>query len=285
MKKSLLLLSLIFLAGCDHHKSADQAHAEASAAAVAQNDSALTGEVSSSKPSSSKAASPALSESEPAAGSASEPASPPPAPAPSSPPPPEPTSAPIAVTPPAVPAAPEKEEDQVVVLQTSLGRMVIELDDSAAPKTCENFRKLVSDGSYNHTVFHRVIPNFMIQGGDPHSKTDDRATYGQGGPGYTLPAEIKLNHDRGAVAMARLPDSVNPKRESNGSQFYICVAPCPSLNGQYTVFGHVIKGMNVADKIAEQPRDNRDNPLTRIEMEASLESKVKALTDSSTVNP
>lgn len=144
------------------------------------------------------------------------------------------------------PAAPVPDnasasQEEVVVLQTSLGQIVIQLDSFAAPKTCDNFRKLVSDGFYNHTVFHRVIPNFVIQGGDPNSRSDNRAGYGQGGPGYTVPPEIKLKHDRGAVAMARLPDSINPQRESNGSQFYICVAPCPSLDDQYTVFGHVIK--------------------------------------------
>jgi peptidyl-prolyl cis-trans isomerase B (cyclophilin B) len=154
---------------------------------------------------------------------------------------------------------------------------VIELDDVDAPKTCGNFRKLVSDGFYNHTAFHRAIPHFIVQGGDPNSKSDNRATYGQGGPGYTVPAEIKLRHDSGAVAMARLPDSVNPDRDSNGSQFYICVASCPSLDNQYTVFGHVIKGLDVADKIANQPRDPRDNPLDKIEMEARLEPRDKAM--------
>jgi peptidyl-prolyl cis-trans isomerase B (cyclophilin B) len=175
--------------------------------------------------------------------------------------------------------------DQVVVLQTSFGQIVIQLDNFAAPKTCDNFRKLVSDGFYSHTVFHRVIPNFIIQGGDPNSKSDNRNSYGQGGPNYTVPAEIKLKHDRGAVAMARLPDSINPQRESNGSQFYICAAPCPSLDDQYTVFGHVIKGMDVVAKIANQPRDKRDDPLSRIEMEVSLESKGKALEDNSSVSP
>jgi cyclophilin family peptidyl-prolyl cis-trans isomerase len=169
---------------------------------------------------------------------------------------------------------------QVVVLETSLGRIVIELDDVSAPRTCGNFRKLVSDGFYNHTTFHRVIPNFMIQGGDPNSKSDDRATYGQGDPGYTLPAEIKLQPTAGAVAMARLPDSANPQRDSNGSQFFICVAPCPSLDGQYTVFGHVIQGMDSAIKIANQPRDLRDDPTARIEMEGRLETKRQALEES-----
>jgi cyclophilin family peptidyl-prolyl cis-trans isomerase len=176
-------------------------------------------------------------------------------------------------------------QQPVVVLQTSLGRIVIELDDSDAPRTSENFRKLVTQGFYDHTAFHRVIPNFMIQGGDPNSRSDDRSSYGQGGPGYTLAPEIKLKHDRGAVAMARLPDSVNPQRESNGSQFYICVAACPSLDDQYTVFGHVIKGMDVADKIANQTRDARNNPLEKIEMQASLEPKAKALEAGTAVNP
>ena len=192
-----------------------------------------------------------------------------------------PPSPPVVAVPP--PALTDTEaQKQVVVLATSLGRIVIELDDISAPRTCGNFRKLVSDGFYNHTVFHRVIPNFMIQGGDPNSKTDDRRSYGQGDPGYTLPAEIRLKHTAGAVAMARLPDALNPQRESNGSQFYICVADCPSLDDQYTVFAHVIRGMDVANKIANQPRDQRDNPTSRIEMEARLETKKQALEESGT---
>jgi cyclophilin family peptidyl-prolyl cis-trans isomerase len=175
-------------------------------------------------------------------------------------------------------------QEQVVVVRTSFGSIVIELDDDAAPKTCDNFRRLVSDGFYDHTVFHRVIPNFIIQGGDPNSIASDRASYGNGGPTYKLPAEINLKHVAGAVAMARLPDSVNPQRESNGSQFYICLVACPSLDDKYTVFGRVIKGLEVAEKISSQPRDSRDNPLSRIEMEATLESKAKALA-SDTSNP
>ena len=162
---------------------------------------------------------------------------------------------------------------------------MIETDDSAAPKTSENFRKLAGDGFYNHTTFHRVIPHFIIQGGDPNSLSENRSIQGKGGPGYTLPPEIKLKHDRGAVAMARLPDSVNPERESNGSQFYICVADSPSLDDQYTVFGHVIKGMDVVDAISGQARDNRDNPINRIEMEVTLEPKEQALLGSSASNP
>jgi peptidyl-prolyl cis-trans isomerase B (cyclophilin B) len=184
-------------------------------------------------------------------------------------------------------AAPDANQDKLVIIDTTYGRIIIALDDFAAPKTCKNFRQLIQDGFYNNTVFHRVIPNFIIQGGDPNSKSSatNRNTYGLGGPGYTIPAEINLKHDRGAVAMARLPDSLNPQRESNGSQFYICLAPCSTLDDQYTVFGHVIQGMDVADKIAEAPRDQRDNPLARVQMTVSLESKEQALGAGSAANP
>ena len=174
---------------------------------------------------------------------------------------------------------------EVVVLDTSFGRMVIELDDFAAPKTCANFRKLVAAGFYNGTIFHRVIPQFIIQGGDPNTRSQNRALYGLGDPGYTLPSEIKLDHDRGAVAMARLPDAANPQRYSNGSQFYICVAACPSLDGQYTVFGHVIEGLDVADRIAGVPRDRRDDPLERIDMKATLEPRDRALRENAATGP
>jgi cyclophilin family peptidyl-prolyl cis-trans isomerase len=205
------------------------------------------------------------------------------------PPPPAPTnSAPEAtpsdVTPPpaltptlAAPPLDEVEaRKQVVVLDTSQGRMVIELDDVAAPRTCGNFRKLVSSGFYNHTLFHRVIPGFMIQGGDPITKTDDEKNYGKGDPGYTLPAEIGLKPVAGAVAMARLPDAINPDRDSNGSQFFICLVDCPSLDDQYTIFGHVVRGLETATRIARQPRDAHDEPITRIDMQALLESKKQA---------
>jgi len=184
--------------------------------------------------------------------------------------------------PPPPPLDTSDDSIQVVVLQTTFGRIVIQLDDFAAPKTCANFRNLVSSGFYNGTIFHRVIPHFIIQGGDPNSKTDNRATYGQGDPGYTLPPEIKLSHDRGAVAMARLPDAVNPARDSNGSQFYICVEACPSLDDQYTVFAHVIEGMAVVERISNVPRDSRDDPLVRIVMDARLESKSQARQETAT---
>jgi cyclophilin family peptidyl-prolyl cis-trans isomerase len=139
---------------------------------------------------------------------------------------------------------------QVAVLQTVLGNIVIQFADRDAPKTVANFKKLVKQGFYDGTCFHRVIPGFMIQGGDPNSRDADPGNDGIGGPGYTVPAEIKLKHVRGAVATARQGDQVNPARASSGSQFFIDVAAQPSLDqGGYTVFGQVIQGMDVVDKI------------------------------------
>ena len=205
-----------------------------------------------------------------------------PSPAPADNPAPSAPSDTIPVSPPTAPPPPQPLDEpdakqEVAVLETSMGNIVIQLNDVAAPRTCGNFRKLVSSGFYNHTLFHRVIPHFMIQGGDPNSRSDDRRTYGLGDPGYTLPAEINLKNVAGAVAMARLPDATNPQRASNGSQFYICAADCPSLDGQYTVFGHVIRGMDTVNKIANAPHDKTDDPLDRIEIQASLQSKQQAL--------
>src|SRR6185436_17575887 len=118
---------------------------------------------------------------------------------------------------------------QVAVLETTVGKIVIKFHDTDAPKTVANFRKLVKDKFYDGTCFHRVIPGFMIQGGDPNSKNADPSDDGVGGPGYTIPAEIKLPHLRGSVATARQGDQVNPTRASSGSQFFIDVAPQASL--------------------------------------------------------
>lgn len=183
---------------------------------------------------------------------------------------PTPASAP---TPAAAPAPAKPLGEQVAVVETKLGRITIELDPLAAPLTVANFEKLVGEGYYNGTTFHRVIPDFMIQGGDPNSKGEDRAIYGKGGPDYTLQAEIKLKHKRGSVAMARLPNNVNPLKSSNGSQFYICVIDCPFLDGEYTVFGKVISGMEVVDRISMLQRDGRDNPLQRVEMKITLQPR------------
>jgi len=140
--------------------------------------------------------------------------------------------------------------DSVVVLETAEGRIVIRLAAREAPRTVANFRRLVRQGFYDGTYFHRVIPGFMIQGGDPLSRDEDPFNDGQGGPGWTVPGEIGLPHVRGAVATARLPDAVNPRKESNGSQFFICVADRPDLDrGGYTVFGRVISGIEAVDRI------------------------------------
>lgn len=153
-----------------------------------------------------------------------------------------------------------------VIVETSLGNIVIALNDSAAPKHSANFRKLAKDGFYEGTTFHRVIPGFMIQGGDPNSKSGERHTHGMGGPEYRIDAEIGLTHNRGVIAAARQGDPVNPLRQSNGSQFYITVTDAKFLDGQYSVFGKVVEGMDVADKIVAVPRDPRDNPNEKIEI-------------------
>lgn len=164
-------------------------------------------------------------------------------------------------------------ESNLISISTKFGTIVIELDPGAAPKTVENFKKLVAEGFYNGTTFHRVIPGFMIQGGDPNSKDADRRSHGQGGPGYTIPSEIGLKHVRGSVATARLGDAANPKRESSGSQFFICVADAAYLDGQYTVFAKVVSGMDVADKIVALPRDAADNPVESVPMKVTFKEQ------------
>jgi cyclophilin family peptidyl-prolyl cis-trans isomerase len=158
----------------------------------------------------------------------------------------------------------------VVTVKTDLGEFDIFLYDET-PKHKANFLKLVKEGFYNGTKFHRVIPNFMIQGGDPNSKDSDPNNDGQGGPGYTIEAEFvpKLTHNYGAVAAARLGDMVNPQKASSGSQFYIVnnkQEGAHFLDNQYTVFGMVIKGMEVVDKITQQPgipgTDKPQNPIS-----------------------
>ncbi len=161
-------------------------------------------------------------------------------------------------------ASPQNKE--VGVIETSMGKIVIEFYVKDAPQHVANFKKLANAGFYDSTTFHRVVPEFVIQGGDPLSKDNDRSNDGTGGPGYTIPAEIKAKHVRGAVAAARLGDQVNPQRRSSGSQFYICLKDLPFLDGNYTVFGKVIEGMEVVDKIAKVPRDERDNPIESVVM-------------------
>jgi peptidyl-prolyl cis-trans isomerase B (cyclophilin B) len=128
-------------------------------------------------------------------------------------------------------------------ISTDKGDIVVQLDAKAAPQTVNNFVFLSREGFYDGLTFHRVEPKFVIQGGDPLGN-------GTGGPGYTVPAEIKLPHVEGAIAMARRGDQVNPTRASSGSQFYITLAPTPFLDGGYTAFGRVIAGMEVVKSIA-----------------------------------
>jgi peptidyl-prolyl cis-trans isomerase B (cyclophilin B) len=138
--------------------------------------------------------------------------------------------------------------------------------DADAPRTSANFRKLVQDGFYKKTSIHRIFPNYLVQGGDPLSKKKDRSNVGTGGPGYTLPAEIRRKHMRGSVAMGRLPDNVNPTRQSNGSQFYVCLRPIPSQDGQDTVFGEVVAGLPALDEISRLQADSNANPIERVEV-------------------
>ena len=129
---------------------------------------------------------------------------------------------------------------------TAKGNIVINLAAKDAPQTVNNFVYLARQGFYDNLTFHRVEHQSgfeLIQGGDPLGQ-------GSGGPGYTIPAEIGLPHDQGAIAMARLSDSVNPERASSGSQFYICLVPIHQLDGAYTVFGYVAEGLDVASQIA-----------------------------------
>ncbi|MBL6657673.1 MAG: peptidylprolyl isomerase [Flavobacteriales bacterium] len=195
-------------------------------------------------------------------------------------------------------------QDRVKVkIETVHGEMIAELYNET-PIHRDNFIKLVEKGFYDGTLFHRVIPNFMIQGGDPVSKEENPSQQiGNGGPGYTLPAEFNPNliHKKGALAAARMGDAVNPKKESSGSQFYIVegqvydaqkiamieqrmgtkltdtqkkvytsVGGTPHLDGGYTVFGEVIKGLEVITKISKLKRNKNNLPLEKAAMKVSI---------------
>lgn len=155
-------------------------------------------------------------------------------------------------------SAPQKQD--ISIINTSLGQIVFKFYPKDAPNHVANFKKLAQSNFYDNTTFHRVIPGFMIQGGDPNSKDDDRSNDGTGGPGYTIKAEFNTRkHLRGTVSMARSQDP-----DSAGSQFFICVAPQSFLDGNYTVFGQVIEGMDVVDSIVNARRDQNDNPFEKI---------------------
>ena len=153
---------------------------------------------------------------------------------------------------------------EVAVIETTLGNIELEFLVSKAPGHVKNFKKLAAKGFYDGTTFHRVIPGFMIQGGDPNTKSDDRSTHGMGGPGYTIKAEFNSTpHTRGVLSMARSQDP-----DSAGSQFFVVVKDSSFLDNQYTVFGRVTKGMEVVDKIVSVPRDSKDNPDEKVKMKS-----------------
>lgn len=140
--------------------------------------------------------------------------------------------------------------------------------ESDAPRTVENFKKLAGKKFYKGQAIHRAFPHLLVQMGDPLTRKKDRADVGTGGPGYTLPAEIRRKHTKGAIAAARLPDKINPTRLSSGSQFFVCLAAMPQYDGQYTVFGDVIWGLATLDAISTKPVDSNDNPIERIVIES-----------------
>ncbi|KAA6437547.1 peptidylprolyl isomerase [Rufibacter glacialis] len=172
----------------------------------------------------------------------------------------------------------KSKKDYLITISTPQGTMRLVLFEDT-PKHRENFLKLVKDKFYDGTTFHRVIDGFMIQGGDPNSKDDDPHNDGAGSPGKTIPAEILPHHKHvyGALAAARMGDQMNPKRESSGSQFYLVENQegVPFLDNQYTVYGQVIDGLSVIDKIAEQPKDYRDRPTTDIKMKVTADKMPK----------
>lgn len=143
-------------------------------------------------------------------------------------------------------------------------RIVMELREDAAPQTVANFKELVRQRYYDGMSFHRLFAHRLVQCGDPKSRHGESDHSGTGGPGYTIPAEIRLKVEAGSMAAARLPDVINPTRASNGSQFFIAITPLPELNGQYTVFGKVTEGLEVLDAISGIPVDSNDFPVEKV---------------------
>ena len=179
------------------------------------------------------------------------------------------------------------KDQKVAVISTKFGDMVVEFFPDVAPKHVENFQILAEEGYYNGTTFHRVIPGFMVQGGDPNSKDLDRMNDGTGGragkffgigrendpESWTVPAEFNdTPHQRGTLSMAR-----SQNIDSGSSQFFICHDNAPFLDEQYTVFGQLISGIEVVDEIVNSERDPRDNPIDRVEMTVSLVDKSEAI--------
>jgi len=138
----------------------------------------------------------------------------------------------------------EQGKSYQALIYTNKGTITCELNYAKAPLSVTNFIQLAQAGFYNGLIFHRVVPNFVVQGGDPQGT-------GTGGPGYTVAAEIGLPHQKGALAWARLPDQVNPQKRSSGSQFYITLEKIPYLDGEYTVFGQTVAGADIVQKIKQ----------------------------------
>jgi cyclophilin family peptidyl-prolyl cis-trans isomerase len=153
-----------------------------------------------------------------------------------------------------------RESQYLNIKVRDYGTIKIELFANDAPLNVANVADLASKGFYNGLTFHRLIPGVVIQGGDPNGD-------GTGGPGYTVPAEIKRKHEKGSMAMVRAGDQVNPEKRSNGSQFYICFESTPQLDGQYTVIGQLVEGMEVLDELEKVETDSLDKPLTPIVLE------------------
>jgi len=158
----------------------------------------------------------------------------------------------------------------VVVMDIKIGkerdlrRVVIGLYDGAAPQHAENFKELARTRYYKGMQFHRAFPGTLVQTGDPYSRRGPNVRTGTGGPGWTIPAEIRLPHKKGSIAAARLDNKINPARVSNGSQFYVTLKPMPALNGQYTVFGRVLEGLEHLEEISRQRTDRNNFPLEKV---------------------
>lgn len=154
--------------------------------------------------------------------------------------------------------------DLKVGKERDLRRVVIGLYDSTAPLHAENFKELARTRYYKGMQFHRAFPGTLVQTGDPYSRRGPNVRSGTGGPGWTIPAEIRLPHRKGSVAMARLDNKINPARVSNGSQFYVTLKPMPALNGQYTVFGRVLEGIEHLEEISRLRTDRNNFPLEKV---------------------
>ncbi len=167
-----------------------------------------------------------------------------------------------------------QKKNPKAVISTSLGDIEIRFFTDDAPRHVESFLNLAKLKFFDGLSFHRVVPGFLIQGGDPHSKNPDRSLHGTGGPGFSLPPETSDRpHRRGSVSMAKVPRTEDSTRDiaDSGSQFFICVEDQGSLDRRYSVFGKVVRGMDVVDQIVAGERDDRDNPLEPVRMKVRAE--------------